>query len=73
MQAIQNRSIRTIFKKYIESSEEIENLAAKTGLSTIANRLSELNERYVLGCLDSGNPLIVRLVKEYGDAFQGRT
>jgi hypothetical protein len=40
---------------------------------SIANRLSELNEKYVVTCLVSENPLITRLIKEYGNGFQSRT
>ena len=45
-------------------------LADKVGLMTIANRLSELNEKYIKTCLDTNNPLITKLVKEYGNKFQ---
>jgi 3-phosphoglycerate kinase len=70
MQAVQNRALRVIFKKYTDSNEEVENFSEKIGLMSVANRLSELNEKYVVACLDSDNPLITRLIKEYGNGFQ---
>jgi hypothetical protein len=73
MQAVQNRAVRVIFKKYTDSNEEVENFSEKIGLMSVANRLSELNEKYVVACLDSDNPLITRLIKEYGNGFQSRT
>jgi hypothetical protein len=73
MQAVQNRAVRVIFKKYTDSNEEVENFSEKIGLMSVANRLSELNEKYVVACLDSENPLITRLIKEYGNGFQSRT
>jgi hypothetical protein len=72
LQVIQNKAVREIFKKYEATPEEIDFFATKLGLMSIPNRLSELNEKYVRDCLDAKNPLIIRLVDEYGSGCRSR-
>jgi len=72
IQAIQNKALRFILRDFDTPNSRIVRYREEKGLMNVPNRLSELNEKYVKDALECSNPLIVRLVDEYGRGFSSR-
>jgi len=73
LQAIQNKAIRSIFRKpYTFSGVPLAELATSLKLSQVKHRLDDLNERYVRNGIQYSNELLVSLVNEFWEGFGGQ-
>jgi hypothetical protein len=70
IQRIQNSAIKNIF--HCPPYTNLSNLESSLGVSSIVNRLTQLNLNYLNSCILNNNPLINKLINEYKNSFQSR-
>jgi hypothetical protein len=70
IRVIQNNALRTIFKKKRQfGNDQLHALAKEASLD---KRLLNLKRRFITKSIDSNNPIICPLIKEYNDFAGGR-